>query len=286
VTTLNILRSLLSSLRGSKTPQAPPTARTDIPVPTLSLEQYEAYTPIVVLREGTVEVTYCTPNRLTKMRVDTLFSKEPDTIEWIRGFEPGDVLLDVGANIGMYAIWAAKTRGVRVFAFEPESQNFALLYRNIILNGLGNLVTGYCAALAEREDISVLYLSRFQAGGSCHTFGEAVDYNLREYSFGHAQGCFSTTLDHLVARGVLPVPNHVKIDVDGLEHRVLEGCRNTLEDRRVRSVLVEINTGLPEHVRIPEQMKALGFHWSDSQVAAAMRREGPFKGVGNHVFRR
>jgi hypothetical protein len=100
------------------------------------------------------------------------------------------------------------------------------------------------------------------------------------------QGCFSTTLDSLVTRGVLPVPNHIKIDVDGLEHKVLAGCRRTLEDRQVRSVLVEINTRLPEHLRIVESMKSLGFRWSDSQVAAAMRREGPFTGVGNHVFQR
>ena len=272
-------------LKGGTRPPSLPAAA-ELPAPTLSLEQYEAYTPIVVVRDGAVEVTYCTPNRMTKMRADTLFSKEPHTIAWIRGFEAGEVLLDIGANVGMYSIWAAKTRGVRVFAFEPESQNFALLYKNIVFNQLGALVTGYCAALADREEISLLHLSHFQAGGSCHTFGESLDYNLKEYRFSHTQGCFSTTVDDLVARGVLPVPNHIKIDVDGLEHKVLAGCRRTLEDRRLRSVLVEINTRLPEHLRIVENMKALGFHWSESQVAGAMRRAGPFTGVGNHVFER
>lgn len=281
-----MLRSLLWSFRrrGASAASAPSVA--EIPVPALTIEQYETYLPIVVVRDGAAEVTYCTPNRMTKLRADTLFSKEPDTIEWIRGFEAGEVLLDIGANVGMYSVWAAKTRGVRVFAFEPESQNFALLYRNILLNQLGTLVTGYCAALADREDVSLLHLSAFQPGGSCHTFGETLDYNLKEYEFSHTQGCFSTTLDNLVARGVLPVPHHIKIDVDGLEHKVLAGCRRTLGDRGVRSVLVEVNGNLPEHRRIIDDMKALGFGWSDVQVASAMRSEGPFKGVGNYVFRR
>ena len=123
-------------------------------------------------------------------------------------------------------------------------------------------------------------------GESCHTFGAAVDHHLRERPSQHVQGCFSTTLDQLVQRRVLPVPTHIKIDVDGLEHKVLDGGRNTLADRRVKSVLVEINTNLSEHQRVIEDMLALGFSYSADQVYSAMRREGPFKGMGNHVFRR
>lgn len=252
----------------------------------LTLEQYESLLPAVTIRDGESTVTYCTPNLATRWRVDTLFTKEPDTIEWIRCFETGDILLDIGANVGMYSIFAAKTRGTRVYAFEPESQNYALLYKNIVLNGVSDLVTGYCAALSDEETFSLLYLSNFQLGGSCHTFGAALDPNLRARESEHTQGCFSTTLDKLVERGVLPVPTHVKIDVDGFEHKVLEGCRKTLADRRVKSVLVEINTNLPEHRRVVEEMAAQGFSYSASQVESAIRQEGPFKGVGNHVFRR
>jgi len=252
----------------------------------LTLEQYEALTPIVVVRDGATEVTYCTPTRATKWRVDTLFTKEPDTIEWIRGFSRDDILVDIGANVGMYTIWAAQTAGVQVFSFEPESQNFGLLYKNIMLNGLSGRVTGFCAALADREEVSVLHLSDFGLGGSCHSFGEKVDYHLRPHDFAYAQGCISTTLDALVGRGTLPVPNHIKIDVDGLEHKVLAGCRETLKDRRVKSVLVELNTNLAEHRETLHNMANLGFRYSPEQVAAAIRQEGPFKGVGNHVFRR
>ena len=232
------------------------------------------------------DVVYVTPNLFTKWRVDSLFEKEPDTIEWIRGFQPGEVFVDIGANVGMYTIWAAKTRGVRTFAFEPESQNYALLYRNIVMNGLSENVVAYCLALSDTAGYSLLHLSQFQLGGSCHSFGEKIDHNLKHRDTRLSQGSISTTLDSLVADGVVPMPNHIKIDVDGLEHKVLAGCRSVLADRRVKSVLVEINTNLEQHRKIIADMQAIGFRFSEQQVAQAQRTEGAFKGVGNYVFQR
>ena len=256
------------------------------PAPEMSLEQYERLAPHQIVYDGTTEVVYATPNVFTQWRVDSLFTKEPDTIAWIKGFQPGEVFVDIGANVGMYTIWAAKTRGVRTFSFEPESQNYALLYRNIVMNGLTENVVAYCMALSDTARYSLLYLSQFQLGGSCHSFGEKIDHRLEHRDTKLAQGCISTTLDTLVADGVLPVPSHIKIDVDGLEHKVLAGCRKTLADPRLKSVLVEINTNLEQHRGIIADMQSLGFAFSGEQVAQAQRTEGAFKGVGNYVFRR
>lgn len=256
------------------------------PVPEISLEQYESLQPHQVVHDGATAVVYATPNIVTKWRVDSLFTKEPDTIAWIRSFQPDDVFVDVGANVGMYTIWAAKTRGVRTFAFEPESQNYALLYRNLVLNGLTDRVIAYCAALSDSAGYSLLHLSTFQLGQSCHSFGEKIDHRLEHRDTRLAQGSISTTLDILVAAGAVPVPTHIKIDVDGLEHKVLAGCREVLADRRLKSVLVEINTNLEQHRRIIADMKALGFGFSEQQAARAQRTEGAFKGVGNYVFQR
>lgn len=281
---MSMLKVLLWPLRNW---QAKRKTGPDIPVPgSVSAEEYERSMPMLKVSAGGAEVIYCTPNSATKWRVQTLFTKEPDTIEWIAGFMPEDVLLDIGANVGMYTIWAAKTRGVRVYAFEPEAQNFALLNRNIACNALGDKVFAYCAALSDENRFSLLYLSALSVGGSCHTFGEDLDPDLRERKSVFAQGCVSTTLDDLVARAVVPVPHHIKIDVDGLEHKVLAGCRGTLQDSRVKSILVEINTNLAEHRRIVDELLGLGFSYSADQVEAARRKEGAFKGVGNYVFQR
>ena len=282
--TLNVFRILLWPWRnyrrqGSNSAAAPPASE-------MSLEQYEMLAPHQIVYDGTTEVVYATPSVFTKWRVDSLFTKEPDTIEWIKGFQPGEVFVDIGANVGMYTIWAAKTRGVRTFSFEPESQNYALLYRNIVMNGLTEDVVAYCLALSDTTSYSLLHLSQFQLGGSCHSFGEMIDHRLEYRDTKLAQGCISTTLDTLVADGVLPVPNHIKIDVDGLEHKVLAGCRDALADHRLKSVLVEINTNLEPHRKIIADMQALGFDYSEQQVAQARRTEGAFKGVGKYVFQR
>ena len=279
---MNILRLIFSSFRGSGSKT--PAATADFA--DISLEQYQALEPNMVVREGDTEVVFSTPNLFTKFRVDSLRTKEPDTIAWIAGFEPDDVLVDIGANVGMYSIWAAKTRGVRVFAFEPESQNFALLNKNIVLNRLSDYVVAYCAALSDESAFSRLYLSEFKAGGSCHTFGEKLDHRLEKREAPLSQGCFSTTLDSLVEQGVVPVPTHIKVDVDGIEHKVINGSRKVLADPRLKSVLVEINTNLELHRNIIRDMREFGFTFSEAQVASALRTGGAFAGVGNHIFQR
>lgn len=281
---MSAFRILLWPWRNRKHDIAAVPAAPDLPQ--ITLEQYEKLSPHRILHAGATEVIYATPNVFTQWRVDSLFTKEPDTIEWISGFQPGEVFLDIGANVGMYTIWAAKTRNVRTFAFEPESQNYALLYRNIVMNGLSENVIAYCMALSDTSSYSLLHLSQFELGGSCHSFGEKVNHHLERRDTKLSQGCVSTTLDTLVSGGVLPVPNYIKIDVDGIEHKVLAGCQNVLTDPRVKSVLVEINTHLEQHRKIIADMQALGFSYSDAQVAKAQRTEGAFEGIGNYVFHR
>src|SRR5574341_1906084 len=95
-------------------PQNPPT--TQGPIMNLTLADYERINPHVEI-DG---IKFFTPNRHCAWRMETLFTKEPDTIEWLRGMKSGEVFYDVGANIGQYALIAAQ-RGLNVHAFEPES---------------------------------------------------------------------------------------------------------------------------------------------------------------------
>lgn len=254
--------------------------------PQLHIDDYERLEPRRIVDHEGVKLVFATPNVATAWRVDTLFTKEPDTIEWIAGFAADDVLLDIGANVGMYSLWAAKTRGIEVFAFEPESQNYAILNRNILLNGLDGRIRAYCIALSDRAGYDQLFLSGFGAGGSCHSFGASLDFANQPRAAPFAQGCVAATLDDLVATRMIPVPTHIKVDVDGLEPQIVAGARATLSDPRVRSVLIEINTNLDEHWDVVDQIVASGFDYSQDQVERAQRKEGPFKGVGNYVFRR
>jgi FkbM family methyltransferase len=252
----------------------------------ITLEEYEKLNPRAELKFGEFSVVYVTPNSATKWRVDSLFKKEPITLEWIAGFGPGDVLVDVGANVGMYTIWAAKTRGTRVFAFEPESQNYALLNRNILLNGLEKLVSAYCLAISDVAGLSQLHLSQFAAGGSCHSLGEKLDFKHQPMKPAFSQGCVSDRLDDLVASGVVPEPDHIKIDVDGFEPKVIAGAQRIIAGTKLRSLLIEVNQNLPDHMQMVAALNVLGFRHDPAQVAAAERRAGAFKGCAEYVFKR
>lgn len=252
----------------------------------LTLEEYENLNPHCELTHNGVKVVYATPTTFTKWRVDSLFEKEPITIQWIAELAADEVLVDIGANVGMYTIWAAKTRGARVFAFEPEAQNYAILNRNIALNGLDNQIKAYCLALSDAGGYSELYLSDLRAGGSCHSFGERVDFKHEPMIPKYSQGCVAARLDDLVAAGVIPPPHCIKIDVDGIEPKIIAGSRNVLANRTLRSLLIETNQNLADHRSMVEELQSLGFRYDPNQVAAAERRDGAFKGVAEYVFRR
>ena len=252
----------------------------------LTLEEYERLNPRCEIEHEGVKMVFATPGQVTRWRVESIHTKEPWTLEWIATFQPGEILLDCGANDGMYTIWAAATRKVKVYAFEPESQNYALLNRNIQLNQLQGLVKAYCMGLSDKSGLFDLHMADMRVGGSCHSVGEALDFEHKPLKALFVQGCVAATLDELVADGAVPVPNHIKIDVDGFEPKVIAGGRVTLANPAVRSVLIETNQNLEDHREMVRELNAMGLMHDPAQVQRAERKEGTFKGVAEHVFRR
>ena len=252
----------------------------------LTLEDYERFNPRTEIEHAGVRMVFATPNTFTHWRVATIYEKEPWTLEWIAGFAADDVFLDCGANVGMYTIWAAATRGTRVVAFEPEAQNYALLNRNILLNDLSGRVTAYCIGLSDTRGLSALFMHDLRAGGSNHALGEALDFKHEPLKAAYKQGAVSETIDALVSKREIPVPTHIKIDVDGFEHKVIAGAAETLCDRAVRSLLIETNQNLEDHRAMVRELHTLGFRHDPAQVARAERKDGAFKGVAEYVFKR
>jgi FkbM family methyltransferase len=69
---------------------------------------------------------------------------------------PGDVILDVGANIGVFSLCAAK-QGARVYAFEPIPSTFAVLELNVRLHGLESVVTARNIGLSDRTEKKMMF---------------------------------------------------------------------------------------------------------------------------------
>jgi FkbM family methyltransferase len=174
-------------------------------------------------------------------------AKEPFTIEWIeRSIAEGDVLYDIGANIGAYSLVAAKKPGggARVFAFEPSYANLAALCANIVLNDVADQIIPLPFALSNSDAIGVLALRALEAGSARHTLEDDVASNTAMYR----QPVMTFRLDELVDRFGLPQPNHIKLDVDGGELAVLDGAARILGSPTLQSVLVEIDTDLAVQV--------------------------------------
>lgn len=110
---------------------------------------------------------FSAPNDLSQYRLDTFSTKEPETLDWIDSLAEGSVLWDIGANIGLYSIYAAKARNCRVYAFEPSVFNLELLAKNIFLNGLQNRITIVPIALSDSLAVNTFRMSNTELGGHC-----------------------------------------------------------------------------------------------------------------------
>ncbi|MGA3324955.1 MAG: FkbM family methyltransferase [Terriglobia bacterium] len=177
----------------------------------------------------------------------------------INFLKAGDVVFDIGANIGLYSVLLAKVVGERgkVIAFEPEKQSYLHLLDNLNLNGLTG-VRCVQKALGEEPGEGKLFvrdgvtcprlMSPPQSGGTGQVTCETVEVE---------KG------DSLVAEEKLPLPRAVKIDVEGHEWAVIQGLRHTLAQPSCKLVCCEIHPHLlPASVRaesILELLKSLGF---------------------------
>lgn len=86
----------------------------------------------VVFETGGIRF-YC-PNHLAMWRADTFFEKEPETLQWIDSMRPGAFFVDIGASTGIYSLYAARRR-IFSYAIEMDSDNYAIIYKNVFLNG-------------------------------------------------------------------------------------------------------------------------------------------------------
>jgi len=164
-----------------------------------------------------------------KNRVDRMFVKEKETISWIKTFNKDSVFFDVGANIGIYCLYSALIRQNNVYAFEPHMANYINLLDSINENKLSNC-RAFPMALGNKTALTTLGVKNMIEGVSDSNVGEVSEYY---------HGCIEMPLDSLVEKSILPQPDHIKIDVDGHESKVVAGAIKTIS--KCKSVLVELD---------------------------------------------
>lgn len=185
---------------------------------------------------------FSVPGTFPYRRAYRVHAKEPETTAWINSIPAGEVLWDIGANIGGYTVLAA-VRGVRVCAFEPEASNFAILQKNLDLNELHGRVVALNFAISDRTGVTRFRLASDKVGSSGHVVNPDEGRAVLAYT-GH---------DLIAALGI-PAPTYIKIDVDGFERHVIGG----LDFSGVRQIQVEVcDNGDAGHVF--KRLEAAGF---------------------------
>jgi FkbM family methyltransferase len=143
---------------------------------------------------------------------------------WRQILRPSDLFLDVGANVGLYSLWAADA-DAQVWAFEPDPGAAAQLRENATLSGLE--VTVHEFALGAERGVIAFSVG---LGTGNRVIADGVDALVREVDV--------RPLDEVLkgrrARGM-------KIDVEGAERLVLQGARTLLETRAIDAIQLEWN---------------------------------------------
>ena len=239
---------------------------------------YDAFYPVYDARILGEKIQLYCPNVKVFKRGESVLRKEPETIEWISTFSPEATLFDIGANIGLYSLLAAK-KGLRVVAFEPESQNFAVMNANLHLNSLDDRISALNIALSDRDSLDYLYMPAFSYGTAFNQFGAPPEETGGVSRNAFKQAVISYTLDDFLKKYPQPVPTHIKIDVDGIEAKIIAGATETLESPHVQSLLIELDTHLEADQKAIEWIQSRGFK-------IASRTPKADTGVYNYIFRR
>lgn len=195
-----------------------------------------------------------TMTEMERYRLDTLWSKEPETICWIDAMRPAAVFFDIGANVGVYSLYAASIHpDMQIYAFEPMAANYAALKANVKANGFAN-VHALHTAVGDGYGWRSFITDKSEAGCSG---GQVVDVKSKK-----AERTFLVSLDGLcygrhadsIWGTALPVPNYIKIDIDGQEIMVMEGAQSVLS--KISGLLVEVSAR--SRSRVLTQAKAAG----------------------------
>ncbi len=217
-----------------------------------------ALEPVLWIETRNGRIGFHAPGEIPIWRAQLLLTKEPETIAWMDQFLADDVLWDIGANVGSYTLYAAR-KGCRVIAMEPSAGNYDLLVRNITLNDLEKNITALCIAVHDTTKGGFFYMKANSPGIAESSFETGIDSHGEAFAAGHREYVFGYSLADLAANSDFGFPNHIKIDVDGNEAQIIKGGAGVLADRRLRTVLMELDISRSDYcLAVAGDLRAAG----------------------------
>lgn len=234
------------------------------------------------------KIYFFCPNSITEWRVKTLYTKEPETIDWINKFKGNkNVFWDVGSNIGLYSIYAAiKHKNINVFSFEPSPLNLRLLSRNISKNKLEKKIKIVQLPLSDKKNIfSIMNETEIMEGGALNSFKIKKNFEGKEFKGRNKFNLLGTNLNFLVESKIIQLPNYIKIDVDGLEHLILKGADKILKSNKIKSISIELNDNYKEQKKLCFNiLKKNNFIFKTKLNSEMIKNSKKFNKTFNYIF--
>lgn len=236
------------------------------------------------------KIKFFIPNHLTEWRVDTLFTKEPETIAWIDKFKNDKKIIfwDIGSNIGLYSVYAAvRHQECKVVSFEPSSNNLRVLTRNISINNLENSIKVFTNPLTDKgKKFLMMQHNEFNEGGALNSFGENYNFEGKKQFYPMNYQLLGFSINDILDNKFLEIPDYIKIDVDGIEHLILSGAGVYLKDKKIKSISVEINENFNKQFQdVIDIMHNNDFVFFDKKQNDELKNSnGPFSKSFNYIF--
>jgi FkbM family methyltransferase len=248
------------------------------------MRQWSGYSPLTIPYADGCWITIDERDWL-QSAIFTSGAYEPEVWDALAHYATGDeVVWDVGANVGSFALKAARDSRVRsVYAFEPDPLTLKTLTANLALNGNPAIV--YPLALSDTPDRRQLIhgpasntgMSTLSPTSSTGMTQHVSDERTQLPTFDVS----CRTADELIAEGSAEPPSLMKVDVEGWEYHVFNGAQQLLQSQRLRAIAFEggsDTTGRLTDDRVEDSLSRYGYC-----ISHIRRPDGELRGVENYL---
>lgn len=167
---------------------------------------------------------------------------EPNITYHILNLDGSGIFIDIGSNIGYYSLIASK-KYAQVYAFEPVPTNINKLYESININKITNIVP--IEKAVSDIDNSKLELTVFPTNmGGSRDIRETINTSIRHMTQYKINNIQTITFDSFIKEYNINTVDLIKVDVEGAELHVLNGMKQSLQNKSIKNLILELSPNI------------------------------------------
>jgi len=205
-------------------------------------------------KEHKIRIHAETDNSYLAARCAAYMEDEPFTLDWLAALEGDSILYDIGSNIGGFSFIATTMHpNIEIYSFEPNIMNYNIQKLTCLHNNYRKINT-FNLALNDKVENNYFIYDELKSGWS-GTFSDVLADQMKESEYenpftrnllDNKTNVLGLPIDFMIYDIGLPVPNYIKIDVDGNESLIIKGATKMLREPALREVLIEIDANIKD----------------------------------------